>query len=102
MFKFTIKHAVLLVICACASIQPAPAQDAKVDIRGIPCSDLDKWEDGDRIAAIFFFYGFHAALLNIYEVTPANLERNVRNVVDFCGKNPAVPIFEALPKAFQR
>lgn len=81
---------------------PSAAQDAKTDIRKIPCSDLEQAEDGDRVAAIFFFYGFHAALLNLYEVSPANLERNVRNVVAFCQQNPAMPIFEATPKAFQR
>lgn len=81
---------------------PLAAQDAKTDIRKIPCSELEQAEDGDRVAAIFFFYGFHAALLNLYEVSPANLERNVRNVVTFCQQNPAMPIFEAMPKAFQR
>jgi hypothetical protein len=102
MRKFGIELAVMVAICVGVAIRPASAQDAKVDIRGIPCSELDRWEEGDRIAAIFFFYGFHAALLNAYEVTPANLERNVRNVVEFCGKNPTLPLFEAMPKAFQR
>ncbi len=91
-----------LAFCAVAGMAPAGAQDAKADIRTIPCSDLDKWDDPDRAAAIFFFYGFHAAKLDIYEVTPANLERNVRNIVEFCAKNPAMPLFEATPKAFQR
>jgi hypothetical protein len=102
MRKLALRYAALLAVCLGMAAQPAMAQDAKVDIRTIPCGDLDKWEDGDRIAAIFFFYGFHAALLNIHEVSPANLERNVRNIVEFCGKNPALPLFEALPKAFQR
>jgi len=91
-----------LAVCAAISATPVAAQDAKADIRKIPCSDLDKWEDADRVAAIFFFYGFHAAKMDIYEVTPANLERNVRNIVEFCGKNPAMSLFEATPKAFQR
>ncbi|MBL8703430.1 MAG: hypothetical protein JNM30_01230 [Rhodospirillales bacterium] len=91
-----------LAVCAAAIAAPAAAQDAKTDIRKIPCSDIDKWEDADRVAAIFFFYGFHAAKMDIYEVTPANLERNVRNIVEFCGKNPAMPLYEATPKAFQR
>ncbi len=87
---------------ALTSALPAAALDAKTDIRKIPCSDIDKWEDADRVAAIFFFYGFHAAKMDVYEVTPANLERNVRNIVEFCGKNPDMPLFEATPKAFQR
>jgi hypothetical protein len=91
-----------LALCVAAYALPAHAQDAKADIRKIPCSDLDKWEDADRVAAIFFFYGFHAAKMNLYEVTPANLERNVRNIVEFCGKNPAMSLFEATPKAFQQ
>lgn len=91
-----------LVACAMGLALPAAAQDTKADIRKIPCSDLEKWEDADRVAAIFFFYGFHAAKMDIYEVTPANLERNVRNIVEFCGKNPDMPLFEATPKAFQR
>jgi len=81
---------------------PAMAQDQKVDIRAIPCIELDKVDDGDRIAAIFFFYGFHAARLNATEVSPANLERNVRNIVAFCRDSPAMPIYEAVVKAFQR
>jgi len=91
-----------MAACMAAPLGPALGQDAKVDIRKIPCGELDQVEDGDRIAAIFFFYGFHAALLNAYEVTPANLERNVRNVVDYCQKNPGMAIFDAMPKAFQR
>ncbi len=91
-----------LAVCAVASASPAAAQEAKADIRKIPCSDLEKWEDADRTAAIFFYYGFHTAKMDIYEVTPANLERNVRNIVEFCGKNPDMPLFEATPKAFQR
>lgn len=91
-----------LAVCAMASVAPALAQEAKADIRKIPCSDLDKWEDADRVAAIFFYYGFHAAKMDVYEVTPANLERNVRNIVEFCGKNPGMSLFEATPKAFQR
>lgn len=91
-----------LAVCAVAAATPAAAQDAKADIRKVPCSDLDKWEDADRVAAIFFYYGFHAAKMDIYEVTPANLERNVRNIVEFCGKNPDMSLFEATPKAFQR
>jgi len=80
----------------------AQDQERKVDIRTVPCSDLDKAEDGDRIAAIFFFYGFHAAQLGLLEVSPANLERNVHNIVAFCHDNPAMPIYEAVPRAFQR
>jgi len=91
-----------LAVGPAAIVPPASAQDAKADIRKIPCSDLEKWEDADRVAAIFFFYGYHAAKMNLYEVTPANLERNVRNIVEFCGKNPDMPLFEATPKAFQR
>lgn len=91
-----------LALCAMLYAQPAAAQNAKADIRKIPCSDLDKWEDADRVAAIFFFYGFHAAKMDLYEVTPANLERNVRNIVDYCAKNPTMSLFEATPKAFQR
>lgn len=100
--KFSNTAIACLMLIATFAVRPASGQDAKVDVRTIPCSDLDKWEDADRVAAIFFFYGFHAALLNAYEVTPANLERNVRNIVEFCGKNPTMPIFEAAPKAFQR
>ncbi len=97
-----IAAAAVVALGLVAQTLPAAAQDAKTDIRKIPCSELEQAEDGDRVAAIFFFYGFHAALLNAYEVSPANLERNVRNVVAFCQQNPAMPIFEAMPKAFQR
>lgn len=85
-----------------AMVGAAAAQDRKVDIRAIPCSELDVADDGDRVAAVFFFYGYHAALLKAQEVSPANMERNVRNIVAFCRDNPATPIFEAVPKAFQR
>ncbi|MCK6454382.1 MAG: HdeA/HdeB family chaperone [Alphaproteobacteria bacterium] len=81
---------------------PAVAQDKKVDIRSIPCRDLDRLDDEDRVAAIFFFYGFHAAKLDLYEVTPSNLERNVKNIVGYCQQNADTPIIEAMPKAFQR
>lgn len=91
-----------LAIAASVVTTSLPAQDNKTDIRKVLCSELDTVEDSDRIAMIFFFYGFHAALLNAYEVSPANLERNVKNVVAFCQQNPAMPIFEAMPKAFQR
>lgn len=94
--------AIVLAICAGGAAAPAAAQDAKVDIRAVPCSDLDKWDDGDRIAAIFFYYGYHAAQMKVVEVTPANLERNIRNIVEYCSKNPATPMFDAVPKAFQR
>ena len=102
MLKFHPSILALLAVCAAAIATPAAAQDAKADIRKIPCSDLDKWEDADRVAAIFFFYGFHAAKMDLYEVTPANLERNVRNIVEYCSKNPEMSLFEATPKAFQR
>lgn len=91
-----------LAMLVAALTVPAVAQDGKVDIRKIPCQDLDRMDDGDRVAAIFFYYGFHTAKLELYEVTPANLERNVRNIVEYCGKNPSMPIYEATPKAFQR
>jgi hypothetical protein len=84
------------------AVPPVAAQDQKVDVRTISCVELEKVDDGDRIAAIFFFYGFHAALLGVTDVSPANLERNVRNIVAFCRDNPATPIFEAVPRAFQR
>ena len=93
---------IAVIGCFVAPLAAASAQDQRVDIRKLPCAELDKAEDGDRIAAIFFFYGFHAALLSAFEVSPANLEKNVRNIVAFCGENPGMPIFEAVPKAFQR
>ncbi len=102
MSKLRLMPLAALALCAMVYAQPAAAQDAKADIRKIPCSDLDKWEDADRVAAIFFFYGFHAAKMDLYEVTPANLERNVRNIVEYCAKNPTMSLFEATPKAFQR
>lgn len=99
---FAIGRMFLLAAWIVAAALPTAAQDARVDIRKIPCSDLDKWEDGDRVAAIFFYYGFHTAKLNRYSVSPANLERNVRSIVEFCDKNPTMPIYRAVPKAFKQ
>ena len=81
---------------------PASTPDNKIDIRKIPCVELVRVDDDDRVAMIFFYYGFYASTLNVFEVSPANLERNVRNVVEFCRQNPDTPIFDVLPKAFQR
>ena len=94
--------AIAMTLWVVAPTTSALAQDSKVDIRKVTCVELDKVENEDRIATIFFFYGFHAALLTAYEVSPASLEKNVRNVVEFCRDNPTTPIFEAMPKAFQR
>jgi len=97
-------RALLLAACMAPLLAvPALAQDAdrRVDVRTVKCFDVLAADHEDRIAAIFFYYGVHAGIRNIWVVSPRNLEEKAKKVVEICQANPDMPIFDATPKAFQ-